>query len=240
MDWLSESKFIFVSSVNEDSGGDYLVQVALIFIAAIFGALASYVFNQVEVRRVRRAKLNSLAISSMRKVSSASSSLLAIQRSFLSGIPEVAEPADYWKFVKTPVSIPPRMELFTDDEFEFLLGENDTDDLAHRLMEFLNFVNINEATLDTYSQYREILSGMLALHSGPIDIDDGSSTTEINFTDNPHVAIKMYETSNLCIQLYENTKEAIVLGKCISQEFNTALPKLTDNPNFAKRLVFDF
>ena len=240
MDWLQDTNFFFVSSVSESPDSNFLIQVILIIAAAFLGAFASYLFSQISARRTRKAKLNSLAISSMRKISDASSALLAAKHSFFAQIHPDTDREGYWKLVKVPIGVQSNLSSFTDEEFEFLLGEEGTDKLVHRLMEFLNFISINEASLNAYSRYRETLSGMLAYHAGPINFSDGSSSTELDLEKHPDIAVKIYETNSLCLQIYDGIQEVTKMAREIIPEFNSTLPELTQNPKFGKRLQFDF
>jgi len=225
--------------VSESPDNNFLIQVLLTVAAAFLGAFASYLFNQREARRTRKAKLNSLAISTLRKISNAHSASQAFDQSFFYKITPSTNKADYWALVKTTPHLEQSTSELSDDEFEFLLQSDDDGKLAHMFSELINAVKINTSTLNEYANYKQTLNSMLAQQPGLINQQNGLVNTQTIRASHPEIAIKIYEVNDICNQAYLNNKAAIDLGNIVVDKLNSALPLLTENLKFSKRIVQD-
>ncbi|MBY9066576.1 hypothetical protein K1X12_06675 [Hyphomonas sp. WL0036] len=237
MDWFDSGRvLVFFQTLRIESVGTG-VQIVLTMLAALLGAAAADYFNRRSEEKRRLARLRSLAISSMFKVSKAANLAVNIKRQLFASIPEDAAMRDYWQFVTPMISFNDNLREITDEEFEFLLGDPNNV-VAYKALELIELMQTNVSALHEYSKIRSNLALELDPFIGELNMDTMHITTEVP-TSRPDLLRKIGEVSNLCVLLRSNILEAIKLANETSDLMNNVMPSLSKNPKFEKRLPTD-
>ena len=241
MEWLDGIRIIFGTVIMRPSPLDTYIQLAvqsvLTMAAAVLGAWAAEFYHERRARTAERQKKRLLAMSTMLKMSMASSELHSLLRSFFTQVPQGTELRDYWRFVLPAVPIQDTVAHFSPEEFSFLIPKNGNSQLAYQCAEVLNHTKICIAIVNYYSIERRALADMLDQHTVNFDTMTQEVETAIALDDHPNIRRKILETSLLCGQMHSNLTEAITNANQAIESFNRQITSLVDDPAFNQRLV---
>jgi len=235
-DWLDNTSIIFNTLRQDGNGSSLVIQTTLTIIAAFLGAAATYLFGLVANRKRQRIRLNSLAISTMFKISQAASAQRNLKNTFFASLPEGAAPNTYWYYVLPCPEIPEEIWKLSEEEFEFLLGEDGDSDLAYTTVQLLSFSQMNLRALNEYSRQRKSLAKALDPHI--VNIDEQERSIERVYDRNQHPGLyrEELETADFCVQVHDSLDHAIRDAITVMELANTRIPTLTKNPKFKKQL----